>query len=74
MSTYVNKRTQCGWNNWMNMSGILRQNIIPPHVEGNINNMIVQPAMLHGMETLPVTRSHVEKLEVTEMKIYMYSK
>ena len=52
------------------MSGILRHNSIPPHVEGYINNMIVQPAMLHGMETLPGARSHVEKLEVTEMKMY----
>ena len=31
--------------------------------------MIVQPAMLYGMETVPVTSSHVKKLEVTEMKM-----
>ena len=31
--------------------------------------MIVQPAMLCGMETVPVTSSHVNKLEVTEMKM-----
>ena len=43
---------------------------IPPQVKGYINNMIVQPAMLHGMETLQGARSHVEKLEVTEMKMY----
>ena len=29
--------------------------------------MIVRPAMLYGMETVPVTSSHVKKLEVTEM-------
>ena len=55
----------------MKMSGILRHNSIPPHVEGHINNVLVQPAMLHGMETLPVTRSHVEKLVVTEMNMYI---
>ena len=42
---------------------------VPPHVKGNINKMIVQPAMLFGMETVPVTSSHVKKLEVTEMKM-----
>ena len=26
-------------------------------------------AMLYGMETVPITSSHVEKLEVTEMKM-----
>ena len=31
--------------------------------------MIVQPAMLLGMETVSVTSSHVKKLEVTEMKM-----
>ena len=42
---------------------------VPPHVKGYINKMIIQPAMLYGMETVPVTRSHVKKLEVTEMKM-----
>ena len=37
--------------------------------EGEIQNMIVQPAMLDGMETMPMTRSHVKKQEVTEMKM-----
>ena len=31
--------------------------------------MIAQPAKLYGMETVPVTISHVKKLEVTEMKM-----
>ena len=42
---------------------------VPPHVQGKIHKMIVQPAMLYGMETVPVTSSHVKKLEVTEMKM-----
>ena len=31
--------------------------------------MVVQPALLYGMETVPMTSSHVKKLEVTEMKM-----
>ena len=69
MSTEINKRTQCGWNNWRKMSGVLCDKRVPPHVKGKINKMIVQPAMLYGMETVPVTSSHVKKLEVTEMKM-----
>ena len=70
MSTEINKRTQCGWNNWRKMSGVLcDKSVPPPHVKGKINKMIVQPAMMYGMETMPVTSSHVKKLEVTEMRM-----
>ena len=33
-STDITKRTQCGWNNWRNMSGVKR---VPPHVKGKIH-------------------------------------
>ena len=70
MSAEITKRTQCGWNNWRKMSGVLCDKRVPPHVKGNIHKMIVQPAMLYGMETVPVvTSSQVKKLEVTEMKM-----
>ena len=69
MSTEINKRTQCGWNNWRKMSGVLRDNKVPPHMKGKINKMIVQLAIRYGMATVPVTSSHVKKLEVTEMKM-----
>ena len=42
---------------------------VPPHVKGKIHKTIVQPAMLYGMGTVPVTSSHVKKLEVIEMKM-----
>ena len=68
-STEITKRTQCGWNNWRKMSGVLCDKRVPQHVEGKLHkiNMIVQPAMLYGMETLPVTSSQVKKLEVMEI-------
>ena len=55
------------------MSGVLCYKRVPTHVKGRILKMIVQPAMMYGMETVPVTSSHVKKLEVTEMKICMRS-
>ena len=69
MSTEINKRTHCGWNNWRKMSGVLCDKRVPPHVKGKIHKMIVQPAMLYGMDQVPVTSSQVKKLEVTEMKM-----
>ena len=68
-STEIYKRKQCGWNHWRKMSGVLCDRRVPPHVKGKTHKMIVQPAMLYGMETGPVTSSHVKKLEVTEMKM-----
>ena len=65
MNTEVSKRTPCGLNNWRNMSGVLRDRRVPAHVKGNIHKMIVQPSKLYGMETVPMTSSHVKKLEVT---------
>ena len=67
-STAITKRTQCGWNNWRKVSGVLCDKRVPPHVKGKIHKMIVQPAMLYGMEKEPATISNVKKLEVTEMK------
>ena len=69
MSTEVNNMTQRGWNNWRKTSGVLCNKRVPPHVKGKLHKMIVQPAMLYGMETVPVISSHVKKLKVTEMKM-----
>ena len=70
MNTDVKKKTQCGWNNWRKVLGVLCDKRVPSHVKGNIHKMFVQPAMLYMMETVPVTSSHGKRLEVTEMKMY----
>ena len=65
----MGKWSHGGWNNWRKMRGDLCDKKVPPHVKGNIHKMIVQPAMLYGMETVPVTSSHLKKLEMTETKM-----
>ena len=42
-------------------------NRIPPHVNANIHKMIVQPAMLYMMQTVPMASSQMKKMEGTEM-------
>ena len=61
MNTEVRKRTHRGWNNWRRMTGVLFDKRITPHEKGNIHNMIVQPAKLHGMETVPMTSAHLKE-------------
>ena len=34
--------------------------------------MIIQPAMLCGMDPVPMTSSHIKKLEATEMKMCIW--
>ena len=45
MSTDINNRTQCGWNNWRKMSGVLCDKRVPPNVKGKKHKLIVQPAI-----------------------------
>ena len=52
----VNRRSQAGWNNWKKMSGILCDKKVPNRVKGKIQKAVVQPAMLHGMEAIPLTK------------------
>ena len=68
MNTKVNKRASRGLNNWRNVLLDLCDKLMPPYVKGNIHNMLVQPSMLYGMETVPVISSHKKNLEVTYMK------
>ena len=70
MNAEFKKMTQCGWDNWMNMSGVLCDMRIPPHVKGMVHNMIVEPPMVaYGMKALSMTSFHVKKLEMTDMKM-----
>ena len=69
MNAEINRRTQCGWNDWRTMSDVLCDKRVPSHDKEKINKMIVQPGMLYGMETVPMTSSKVKTLEVTEMKM-----
>ena len=59
--------------NWRKISRVLCDKWVPTHVTGKIRKMIVQPAMLYGMATVPMTRSHVKKLEVKEVTMCRWS-
>ena len=46
---------------------------VPPRVKGKIHKMVVQPAMLYGMATVPMTDKQSGRLEVAEMKMRRWS-
>ena len=51
------------------MSGVFCDKRTPPTVKGKIHKMVVQSAMLYGMETVPLCTRDTKRLEVTEMKM-----
>ena len=71
-------RSEQEYTVWMEQLGedvmVFCDKRIPPHVKGKTHKMIVQPAMLYRMETVPVTSSNVKKLvEMTEMKMWIWA-
>ena len=42
---------------------------VPVRLKGCIHKAIVRPAMLYGMETVPLNKSMVKKMDMAEMKM-----
>ena len=51
------------------MPGVLCDNRRTSHVKGTIHTMIVQPNMQYELDTVPMSSSHLKKLELTEVQI-----
>ena len=47
-----------------------RQEVTTTRYRENPYNMIVNPAILYGMDKMSVTSSHAKRLEVSKMKMY----
>ena len=65
----VKKRIQAGWNNWRKVTGLVYDRKVPVRLKGCIYKAIVRPAMLYDMETVPLNKSMIKKMDVEEMKI-----
>ena len=64
----VKKKVQAGWNGWRRVSGVICDKRLPARVKGKMYSSVVRPAMVYGLETVPVTKKQVE-MEVAEMKM-----
>ena len=65
----IKSRIQSGWKNWREMSGILCDRKVPVKLKGKVYKTAVRPAMLYGIETLPVKKANESRLNVAEMKM-----
>ena len=69
----VKKRVQAGWNEWRRVSGVICDRRLPARVKKKVYSLVVRPAMVHGLETVAVTKKQVEEMEVAEMKILRFA-
>ena len=65
-------RIQSGWKNWREMSGVLCDRKVPIKLKGKVYKTAVRPAMLYGIETLPVKKANENRLNVAEMKMLQW--
>ena len=50
----MKKRIQAGWNNWRKVTGLVYDRKVPVRLKGCIHKVIVRPAILYGMEIVPL--------------------
>ena len=71
--TEVKRRTQAGWNSWRKVTGVMCDRRMPNELKGNVYKAVVRPAMMYGMETVPLTKKQERELEVTEMRMLRWT-
>jgi len=68
----VMRRIQSGWNSWRKITGVVCDRRAPKWLKGKLHKQMVRPAMLYGLETVPLTKAQEKKLEVAEMRMLRY--
>ena len=64
--TEVRRRVQAGTNAWRQVEGVMSDRHISNKLKGKLLGACVTPAMLYGLETLPVSEKHQHRLQVCE--------
>ena len=58
----VTKRVKAGWNGRRRMSGVMIcDRRVPARVKGKVYKVAVRPAMSYGLETVALTKRHLER-------------
>ena len=68
MEKETNYHTQCGWNNWRKVSGVICDTRVPIRLKGKVHKA-VRPAMTNGLEAAPLKKTEGRKLDMAEMKM-----
>ena len=69
----VGKRVQVGWNAWRKITGVLCDGKLPSKLKGRLFKSMVRPAMLYGMEAVPVTNVQEKKKEAEMRKLQLFA-
>ena len=69
----VKKRVQAGWTRWRRVSEVICDKRLPARVKGKVYISLVRPAMVHGLETVAVTKKQVKEMEVAEIKMLRFA-
>lgn len=69
----VKKRVQAGWSGWRRVTGVICDRRVSARMKGKVYKTVVRPAMLYGMETVPLTKIQEAELEAVELKMLRFS-
>ena len=62
----MRRRVQAGANAWRQVEGVMSDRYISKKLKGKVLGECVTPAMLYGLNTLPVSEKHQHRLQVCE--------
>ena len=62
-----------GWTTWREVSGVMCDKKIPVKLKSGIYKCMVRPALLYGLETLPMTSRPLRALEVAQTRMLRMS-
>ncbi|XP_060776632.1 uncharacterized protein LOC132886093, partial [Neoarius graeffei] len=68
----VRKRVQAGWSSWRRILGVICDRKVPAKVKGKMYKTVVRPAVMYGLETVPLTKRQEAKLEVVELRMLRF--
>ena len=63
------KRVQTRWSGWRKVAGVICDRRVLAEMKGKLYKTVLRPAMLHGLETVALTRRQEMELEVAELRM-----
>ena len=69
----VKNKVKAGLYEWRKVSRVICDRRLPARVKGKVYSSVMRPAMVHGLETVLVTKKQVEEMEVAEMKMLRFA-
>ena len=67
------KKNRCNSHGWRKITGVLCNRRVENCVKGRRHTTMVRPAMIYGMETVPLTKIQERKMEGMEMRMLRFA-